>query len=265
MLMPEYPPKPRPGDRVAVVSPASGSPEIFPLPFDLGLRRLREDFGLEPVEYPTTRKMGSSPAERAADLHAAFADESIKAVIASIGGDDQITVLPYLDAELIRANPKPYFGYSDNVNLLAYLSSLGIVGYHGGAVMTEFGRAGRLHPLTEASLRAALFESGEFELRTAESYCDVETDWEDPAAFSVEPETVPAQGWIWRGRETVVTGRSWGGCLEVVSWLLMADMAIPPPEYFDGAVLFIETSEEMHPDIEVYRVLRCLGERGVLD
>lgn len=69
-----YPPKPVPGDRVAIVSPSAGLPGLFPLPYELGLRRLRDDFGLEPVEYPATRKMGATPQERAADLHAAFAD-----------------------------------------------------------------------------------------------------------------------------------------------------------------------------------------------
>ena len=62
-----YPVKPRPGDRVAVLSPGAALPEVFPHPFDLGLRRLRDDFGLEVVEYPTTRRQGS-PAERAADV-----------------------------------------------------------------------------------------------------------------------------------------------------------------------------------------------------
>src|SRR5215472_935689 len=111
--MPElaYPPKPRPGDRVAIVSPSSGLPELFPRPFELGLARLRDDFGLVPVEYPATRRMGVSAADRAADIHAAFADREIAAVIASIGGDDQITVLPHLDADLLRAHPKPFFGY----------------------------------------------------------------------------------------------------------------------------------------------------------
>jgi hypothetical protein len=56
-----YPPKPAPGDRVAILSPSAGLPGRFPLPFELGLRRLREDFGLVPVEYPTTRKMGATP------------------------------------------------------------------------------------------------------------------------------------------------------------------------------------------------------------
>src|SRR4051812_44779258 len=128
-LEPRYPAKPRPGDRVAVLSPSAGLPGLFPLPHELGLKRLREDFELRPVEYPTTRTMGATPQARAADIHAAFADPGIKAVISSIGGDDQITVLPHLDRELIAASPKPFFGYSDNTNLLAFLHNAGIVGY----------------------------------------------------------------------------------------------------------------------------------------
>ncbi|ADD41676.1 S66 family peptidase [Stackebrandtia nassauensis] len=264
MQIPVYPAKPEPGDRVAVVSPASGLPGILPLPFELGLERLRDVFGLVPVEYPTTRKMGSSPAERAADLHAAFADESIKAIVTSIGGDDQITVLKHLDADVIRANPKPFFGYSDNTNLHAYLSSLGIVSYYGGAVMTEFGRAGALHPITEESLRASLFDSAEFTLRPSPDFTDVNRPWEDPATFDSEPEMFPSEGWIWRNADSVVNGRTWGGCLEIVAWLAMADLAMPPLDYLDGSVLFFETTEELPPDEEVFRILRNLGERGIL-
>src|SRR4051812_41568786 len=108
-----YPPKPRPGDRVAVVSPSAGLPAIFPEVYELGLRRLRECFDLVPVEYPTTRAPAATPQERAADLHAAFADQGITAVLATIGGDDQITLLRHLDDDLLRAHPKPFFGYSD--------------------------------------------------------------------------------------------------------------------------------------------------------
>lgn len=264
MLTREYPPKPRPGDRVAVVSPSSGLPGILPLPFELGLERLRDDFGLVPVEYPTTRRMGSSAAERAADLHAAFADESIKAVIASIGGDDQITVLPHLDGDLIRANPKPFFGFSDNTCLLAYLSGLGIVGYYGGAVMTDFGRQGAMHPLTAESLRAAMFTTDEYRLRPAEAFNDIDLPWDDPTTFETEPQLMPANGWTWHNADSVVTGTAWGGCLEIVAGLLMADTAVPEVDEFDGAVLFFETSEEMPDDEYVYRMLRALGERGVL-
>ena len=81
-----YPPKPSRGDAVAVLSPSGRSAAQFPEPLDLGLARLRDDFGLRPVEYPTTRSAEASPAERARDVHAAFADPGIKAVLTTIGG-----------------------------------------------------------------------------------------------------------------------------------------------------------------------------------
>ena len=180
-----------PGDKVAVVSPSRGLPELFPAPYELGLTRLRDEFGLLPVEYPTTRRLRTSPQERAADLHAAFADPEIKALIATIGGDDQITVLKHLDADLIRANPKPFFGYSDNTNLLAYLWTLGIVAFHGGSIMVQFGRPGEMHPMSADSLRAALFTSADYELRESSAYGDVERDWADPATFPVANQNQP--------------------------------------------------------------------------
>ncbi|MEU9783462.1 S66 peptidase family protein [Streptomyces phaeochromogenes] len=265
MTTPAYPPKPVPGDRVAVISPSAGLPGILPLPYELGLERLRKEYGLEPVEYPATRRMGSTPRERADDIHAAFADPGVRAVMASIGGDDQITVLPLLDRELIRANPKPFFGYSDNTNLLAHLWNTGIVGYHGASVMGELGRPGAMDPLTAESVRAALFTSGEYELRPAERWRDVDRDWADPATFESEPETRPGTGWTWVNADRVVEGRSWGGCLEILAWLLMADREIPRDlSVHDGGVLFLETSEELPSAEEVFRVLRNMGERGLL-
>lgn len=219
---PGYPAKPRPGDRVAVLSPSAGLPELFPQPYELGLRRLREDFGLRVVEYPTTRKMGATAGQRAADVHAAFADPEIKAVIAGIGGDDQITLLPHLDGELLRANPKPFFGYSDNTNLLLFLRDLGIVGYHGGSVMVELGRPGALHPMTADSLRAALFPSGEYELTAAAASGDVNGPWDDPRTFEAEPELAPATGWTWHNADRVVEGTGWGGNLEILEAVLRA-------------------------------------------
>ncbi|AOS62115.1 hypothetical protein TL08_06455 [Actinoalloteichus hymeniacidonis] len=247
-----------------MVSPSGGLPEILPLPYETGLRRLREQFGLVPVEYRTTRRLAATPAERAADLTAAFADPSITAIIATIGGDDQITVLPHLDPAIVLANPKPFFGFSDCTCLLAWLWNLGIVGYHGGAVMTQFGRPGSLHPVTEESLQAALFRPGDHALAPATSYGDIDLPWDDPASFTTEPPSQPASGWQWHNADRVVTGPAWGGNLEILSWLLMADQSIPDPQRLAGGVLFLETSEELPSAQEVYWILRNMGERGLL-
>ena len=259
-----YPPKPKPGDRVAIVSPSAGLPAIFPKVYELGLRRLRDEIGLEPVEYPTTRVMGAPPADRAADLNAAFADPGVTAVMASIGGDDQITVLRHLDAELIGANPKPFFGYSDNTNLLSYLFGLGIVGYHGGSVLVHLGRGGRPHPSHITSLREALFQPGWHELTPPDEWGDEPGDWSDPTLLDTEPPMWPNEGWVWHNADRMVDGPGWGGNLEIISWLLAAGR-IGPSEAFAGHVLFVETSEEMPSATEVYRILRNMGERGLLE
>jgi muramoyltetrapeptide carboxypeptidase LdcA involved in peptidoglycan recycling len=62
----------------------------------------------------------------------------------------------------------------------------------------------------------------------------------------------------------VIEAPSWGGNLEIVGWLLMADRAVPAPEEIDGHVLLLETSEEMPSAEEVFRTLRNMGERGLL-
>ncbi|MEU9505012.1 S66 peptidase family protein [Micromonospora sp. NPDC048170] len=258
-----YPPKPRPGDRVAVVSPSAGLPALFPHVYELGLRRLREEFGLEPVEYPTTRVLGADPRDRARDLTAAFADPTITAVLATVGGDDLITVTPHLDDAVLRANPKPYFGCSDNTNVLNHLYRLGVVAYHGGSVLVHLGRPGRPHPLTFDSLRAALFTPGWYDLTPAPEWGDRPNDWRDPATLADEPEMFPGEGWRWQGPSTVVEGRTWGGNLEILHWLLAADR-VPPTGELAGAVLMIETSEEMPSATEVFRILRNMGERGLL-
>src|SRR5450756_1544943 len=146
------PPVLQPGDKVAILSPSWAGPGVFPHVQDLGLRRLREHLELEPVEYPTTRKIGATPRERAADVVAAFADPQISAIMASIGGDDQIKVLRYLDPAVVQAKPKAFFGYSDNTNLLVYLWNLGIIGFHGGSTMVHLARPGHIHPTTLESM-----------------------------------------------------------------------------------------------------------------
>jgi muramoyltetrapeptide carboxypeptidase LdcA involved in peptidoglycan recycling len=146
--------------------------------------------------------------------------------------------------------------------LLNFLWRHGVVSYHGGSVMVHLGRPGELHPLTAASLRAALFQSGEYELSAPAVFRDEEADW--GSLPSAPPLARPAGEWGWHRADRVVTGRTWGGNLEILAWLLMADRDILPVSAYEGCVLIIETSQELPPAVEVYRILRNLGERGLL-
>lgn len=259
-----YPPKLRPGDRVAILSPSWAGPGVFPDVHDLGLRVLRDELGLIPVEYPTTRQIGATALERARDINAAFADPEIGALMATIGGSDQITVLPHLDDELIRQHPKAFFGYSDNTNLLNYLWRLGLVSYHGGSTLVHLARPGGVHDVFMNSLRHALFDHVAVELTAVNAFSDLQPDWSDLSTLTHPLATTDEPGWHWHHPERVVSGPTWGGNLEITHWNLAAQRWIMANETYEGCVLVLETSEEMPPADEVFRMLRNAGERGLL-
>lgn len=258
------PPKLVAGDKVAIVSPSWAGAGVFPLVHEIGVKVLREQLGLVPVEYPTTRQIGSSAEERARDLNAAFEDPEIRAVMAVIGGSDQITVLPYLNANLIAANPKAFFGYSDNTNLLNYLWNLDVVSYHGGSTLVHLARPGGVHPAFMTSLRHALFDSVNVDIGPVEEFTDLQPLWEDPSTLEKPLATTSEPGWHWHRNHSVVTGPTWGGNLEILHWNLAANRWILPNDAYEGCVLILETSEEMPSADEVFQMLRNLGERGLL-
>lgn len=258
------PPKARPGDRIAVVSPSFAAPGAAPAIHEQAMTRLQEITGLVPQEYPTTRKLGASPQERARDLMAAFTDDSVRAIHATIGGGDQITVIPHLDPEVVRAHPKPFLGYSDNTHLHHFLTSCGLRSFYGGSTQVQLGPGPHVDPEHVAGLRAALLTGEELEITRPAQSEDHGLDWGDPAALTSFGQREATEEWTWSGPSTSVTGRTWGGCLEVVSDILAAGRFAMAPADLEGAVILLELSEEIAPIHSVFRMLRALGERGVL-
>ena len=259
------PPKAVPGDKVAVLSPSFAAPGVAPAIHEQALTRLTEVTGLVPVEYPTTRKLGATPQERAADLNAAFGDPEIRAVLATIGGEDQITVIPHLDADLVRADPKPFLGYSDNTNLLNWLWTNGVAAFHGGSTQVHLGPGPALDPVHEASLKAALLTGETLEITEPGESEDIGHDWQDPRALTEYGEREATEPWTWAGPAREVTGRTWGGCIEILQWALTAGRFPADPGVLAGGVLLLETSEELIPAQEFGWITRSLGERGLLE
>ena len=257
------PPKMARGGRVAVLSPSWAAPAHFPAVHEQAMRRLRDVVGVEPVEYPTSRR-DSAPQERASDLMAAFADTSIGAVLATIGGADQITVLPHLDPEVFRRHPKPFLGYSDNTNLLNWLWRHGLAALHGGSTQVHLGPGPDVSPLHLRSLEAALFDGGDLEVAPLTEFSEDGLDWGLPQALTDASPTRAAAPWVWHQTDRVVSAPTWGGCLEVVGWNLAAGRWILPTEAYARCVLLLETSEERPGADEVRRVLRTMGEWGLL-
>lgn len=228
------------------------------------MRRFRELTGLEPVEYPTTRQLGASPVDRARDVNAALRDPSIRALITTIGGEDEITVIRHLNADALRSDPKPILGYSDNTNLLHWAWEAGVASFYGGATQVHFGPGPYVDDIHLASVRAALLNGGRLELTEPGDSEDFGHDWLDPRALTEFGTREPTDGFTWAGAVRRITGPTWGGCLEVLQWILAAGRLSHAAAAFEGGVLLIETSEMIIPAEEFGYILRCLGERGIL-
>jgi muramoyltetrapeptide carboxypeptidase len=77
--------------------------------------------------------------DRKNDIHKMFKDPNIKAIVAVRGGYGCARILPLLDYELIKENPKILIGYSDITSLLyGIYAKTGLVGFHGPVGTSTF-------------------------------------------------------------------------------------------------------------------------------
>jgi muramoyltetrapeptide carboxypeptidase len=147
------------GSRVAVVSPASAAKAELVAD---GVDRLRA-FGYEPVVMPHALSRGpmyyaGTAEERVADVHAAFSDASIDGVICTRGGWGSAELLPLLDAELVRGNPKVFVGYSDHTSLHSWFwSECGLRTFYAPMVAADWAKA---DGVDERTWRAAVEGEG---------------------------------------------------------------------------------------------------------
>jgi len=130
------------GARLAVVSPASTPrPELV----EQGMERLRT-MGYQPVLSHHALDRGplyyaGSLEDRVSDLHAAFADPLIDGIICTRGGWGSAELLPYLDAAMIRENPKVFIGYSDQTSLHCWLQNeANLTSFYAPMVAADFAR-----------------------------------------------------------------------------------------------------------------------------
>jgi muramoyltetrapeptide carboxypeptidase LdcA involved in peptidoglycan recycling len=256
------------GDTVAILSPSWGGPSVFPDVYDNGLHVL-ESWGLRIKEYPTTRAdagfLQANPKIRAQDINDAFADPGVKAIIASIGGDDAVKILPYLDKEVLRDNPKILMGYSDTSALLIFCNQLGLVTFNGPTIMAGFSQMVALPKEFELHVKDMLFSSQScYEYKPYRVYADGYPDWSDETSLGQVNALRSDTGWRWLQGTGAVRGKLLGGCVEVLE-MVKATEFWPPVECWDGKILFLETSEEVPSLEEIKAILMNYGERGILN
>jgi muramoyltetrapeptide carboxypeptidase len=178
----------------------------------------------------------SAVASRVADLHEAFADPSVAGILTVLGGYSSNELLPYLDWDLIRANPKIFCGFSDITALQnAVLARTGLVTYSGPHWST-FGMRDHFDD-TLRWFSAVMFGTAPVTLTPA-------AGWTDDLWFldQDDRELIPNEGW-WTIQPGAAEGRIVGGNLCTLN-LLQGTPYLPS---LDGAVLFAEDDFESHP------------------
>lgn len=259
----------RPGDTVAAVSLSwggAGDPDLR-WRYEVGKRRLETVFGLRVVELPHTL-MGSEtvyehPEIRARDLMGAFRDPEIKGIFSCIGGDESIRLLPYVESSVIRENPKIFLGYSDSTVTHFFCLKAGLSSFYGPSILAEFGENVEIFPYTEQAVRTALFSPAPIgALSPAAEWTGQRVEWTEENR-DVRKVMQPNPGPCFLQGSGKASGPLLGGCMEVLQTLKGTSLW-PEGALFEGAVLFLETSEVEAPPWLFEDSLRSFGAMGIL-
>jgi muramoyltetrapeptide carboxypeptidase LdcA involved in peptidoglycan recycling len=260
----------RPGDRIAAISLSSGWPKVFPAAYRDGKRQLEKSFGVQVIEsrYALADPdwLAAHPEARAADLMEVLSDPSIHGIVSTIGGDDSIRMLPFLDLSVIRENPKVFVGYSDTtVTHFAFLKA-GVTSYYGPSIMAGFDENGGLLPYMADSVRQVLFSSSIPEAPISPNQAGwtcASFNWGDEARNQKPRRLQRCSGWRWLQGAGCHRGRLVGGCLDVMDWL-RGTPVWPDESVWRNSIVFLEISEDAPSALAVVRMLRALAATGAL-
>lgn len=254
--------------RVAIVSPSWGGPATFPSRFEAGKRQFTEEFGIELVEMPHCRKpaewLHKNPEARAEDLMHAFSDPSIDGIVASIGGDDAIRLVPYLDLKMIASNPKVFMGYSDTTTLHFACYKAGLSSFYGPSIMAGFAENAGIFPYMKDAVSKTIFSSEVVgTIPEANEWTVEHLEWEQEENQNRKRQTSRPLGRSLLQGKGIAEGHLIGGCIDVFP-MIIGTSIWPSANEFNGAILFLETSEEAPKTDDMQRILRNLGVQGIL-
>jgi muramoyltetrapeptide carboxypeptidase LdcA involved in peptidoglycan recycling len=233
------------GDQIAAVTPSWGGPGAFPWVYELGKRQIEDELALKVIDMPHTRRdpqwLYNNPEARAEDLMQAFTDSSIKAIFSTVGGDESIRILPFLDLNVIKNNPKIFLGFSDMTTIHLACYKAGLSSFYGPSVMVEFAENGGILSYTLESIKRTLFSRDKIgEISGNRSGWTAELPEWAPENRNQHRKLKAAMPWrIIQGTGTI-SGHLLGGCFESLEFLKGTEYW-PTLDQWSGAVLFVET------------------------
>jgi len=253
----------QPGDTIGIISPSWFGGAAFVPRAERGIAELRRrGFRVKVASHAFNNRghVSDTAEHRAEDLHAMFADPDVKAIICTIGGNHACHLLPLIDWNLVRANPKIFMGFSDITVLnVAIWTMTGLVTFNGPSLLTDWAEFPEMSEFARTfALRAiaAVEPIGDF--AASPIWTDEFLDWATGEDLTRPRACKLTTGWRWLSLGKA-TGPLIGGCLESLQHLrgtrYWPDLA--------GAILFLETSEEHPSPMDVDALLMDLENMGV--
>jgi len=259
----------QPGDTIAIVSLSSGilGDTQFIHKYYIAKERLEKEFGLKVKTMPNALK-GSDfiyhhPEARAKDLMDAFKDTTIDAIFCAIGGDDSIRLLPYIDYQVIKNNPKIFMGYSDTTVSHFMMHKAGLVSFYGASVIAEFGEYVKMFDYTKKAVQKLLFEDcTNYEIASSPYWSNDFVNWSEENML-IEKKLLKEQyGYQVLQGKGIIKGQLLGGCIDVFPMCIGTDIW-PTLEEWENKILLVETSEEKPTPSLLLYYLRNLGAQGI--
>ena len=249
------------GDKIGIFTPSSPASVTARARFERA-KAFLEDKGFVVVEGKLTGKSdfyrSGSPKERADELNELLNDPEIKMVMSMIGGTNSNSMLPYIDYEAFKRNPKIVVGYSDaTAILLSLYAKTGITTYYGPALVPSFGE---FEPLVHDTY--AFFETYfmkeitiPFEFPIAPYWSDEPVNWLEKTT----EKTLYQNEWI-TGQPGIAEGRLIGGNNNTMYGFIGT---LYFPEIKEGDILLIEDCMKNASIVE--KNLAMLKLHGVFD
>jgi len=249
------------GDTIGIFSPSSPITYTVPERFHRAKAYL-EAKGFNIIEGALTGKQdyyrSGTIKERADELNQLIRNPEVKCIMSTIGGMNSNSILPYIDYEAFRKNPKIIIGYSDvTAILLAIYAKTGVSTFYGPALVASFGEFPSFVDYTYEYFRNMLIEDVTlpYEFPMPEYWTDEYIDWSQQDR---EKEKRKNQ-WI-TVYEGIARGRLIGGNLNTMTGIWGSQYM---PEIKEGDILFIEDSLEDAATVE--RSFSLLKLNGVFD
>ncbi len=256
-------------DTVCAVTLSRWWPGAIPDRYKVGKQQLEKEFGIKVIEWSHTMESPDwiylHPEARAEDLMNALKDPEIKAIISSIWGEESIRILPYINWDVIKNNPKIFMWFSDSTITHFIFQKAWVVSFYGPSMMAWFAENWGMFKYMIDSVRKVLFSSEMIweVVPNKEGWTSEFLPRDKPENQNQKRELLNNEWRRWLQGSWVHNWKLIGWCIDVFPFMQGTEIW-PTKDEWKNKILILETSEEKMSTETFERIIRNLGSQWIL-